>query len=167
MSAFAPVYLVSVHGWEATTAGGFLAAVQGAGALGRLGVGHWSDRVGSRLAPVRVIAVAAAVAMLLLAAGDAGLPWLAVLALAPAAVITVSDNGLGFTASAELAGPAWAGRAMGAQNTAQNLTAALTPPVLGLVIAEGGGYATAFALAALFPLLAAPLTPVTAEPARR
>ena len=37
------------------------------GALGRITVGRWSDRVGSRMRPVRIIAVAAASALFLLA----------------------------------------------------------------------------------------------------
>jgi sugar phosphate permease len=162
VSAFAPVYLVAVHGWSPLHAGWFLAAVQALGATGRLVAGHWSDRAGSRLRPMRSLAVASAAVMLLVALGDASWPWLVVLALVLAAVITVSDNGLGFTASAELAGISWAGRAMGAQNTAQNVAASLTPPMLGLVIGDSR-YALAFALTAVFPLLAIGLVPVRAE----
>ncbi|PRX43281.1 sugar phosphate permease [Prauserella shujinwangii] len=165
VSAFAPVYLVSVQQWSPLAAGWFLAVVQGLGALGRLAAGYWSDRVRSRLRPMRVLAVASAGAMLLVAVGEVSWPWLAVLALVLAAVVTVSDNGLGFTASAELAGAAWAGRAMGAQNTAQNIAASLTPPLLGLVIGDTR-YALAFGLAAAFPLLAVGLTPVRAESGR-
>jgi hypothetical protein len=82
--------------------------------------------------------------------------------MAIGAVITVADNGLGYTATAEIAGSAWAGRALGTQNTGQNVIAALTPPVLGLIIGAGG-YATAFACAAIAPVLAIGLTPVRAE----
>ncbi len=85
---------------------------------GRLGAGYWSDRAGSRLRPMRLIAVGSAAVMAALAAADVTVPWVAVVVLTLAAVVTVADNGLGFTASAELAGSAWAGRAMGAQNTA-------------------------------------------------
>jgi sugar phosphate permease len=159
VSAFAPAYLVGVHHWSPLAAGWFLAVVQGLGALGRLAVGYWSDRVRSRLRPMRQLAVASAAVMLLVALGDASWPWLAVLALALAAVITVSDNGLGFTASAELAGISWAGRAMGVQNTGQNIAASLTPPLLGLVIGDSR-YALAFALVAVFPMLAIRLVPV-------
>ncbi|MEC3981222.1 MFS transporter, partial [Amycolatopsis sp. H20-H5] len=134
VSAFAPVYLVAVQHWSPLSAGWFLAAVQVLGAGGRLVSGHWSDRVGSRLRPMRQLAVASAAVMLLVALGDATWPWLVLLALVLAAVITVSDNGLGFTASAELAGAAWSGRAMGTQNTGQNIAASLTPPLLGMRI---------------------------------
>nr|WP_158891964.1 MFS transporter [Amycolatopsis anabasis] len=165
VSAFAPVYLVTVQHWSAPAAGWFLAAVQALGALGRLASGYWSDRVGSRLRPMRQLAVASAAAMLLVALGDASWPWLVALALVLAAVITVSDNGLGFTASAEFAGLSWAGRAMGTQNTAQNLAAAATPPLLGLVIGDSR-YALAYCVAAVFPLCAIGLVPVRAELSR-
>jgi sugar phosphate permease len=162
VSAFAPVFLVTVYHWSLLSAGWFLAVVQVLGAAGRLASGYWSDRVGSRLRPMRQLAVASAAVMLLIALGDATWPWLAVLALVLGAVITVSDNGLGFTASAELAGISWAGRAMGAQNTAQNVAASLTPPLLGLVIGDSR-YTLAFCVAAVFPVLAIWLTPVRAE----
>jgi sugar phosphate permease len=162
VSAFAPVYLVTAHHWSPLAAGWFLAAVQALGAAGRLASGYWSDRVGSRLRPMRRLAIASTAAMLLVALGDATWPWLVLLALVLAAVITVADNGLGFTASAELAGISWAGRAMGAQNTAQNVASSLTPPLLGLVIGDSR-YALAFCVAAVFPVLAIPLTPVHSE----
>jgi hypothetical protein len=111
---------------------------------------------------MRQLAVASAAVMLLAAAGDRTWSWLVVLAIAAGAVITVADNGLGFTATAEFVGSAWSGRALGAQNTAQNIAAALTPPLLGLVIG-GANYALAFAIAAVFPVLAIGLTPVAAE----
>jgi hypothetical protein len=80
-------------------------------------------------------------------------------------VLAVSTNGLAFTAVAELAGPAWAGRALGIQNTGQNLLAAATPPVMAALIA-GAGYPAAFALAGVLPLAAAALVPTAAESAR-
>ncbi|HEY4018699.1 MAG TPA: MFS transporter [Pseudonocardiaceae bacterium] len=162
IAAFALEYLVTVLHWSPGPAGGFLAVIQVLGAGGRLGAGYWSDRVASRLGPMRQLAVASAAVMLLAAVGDRTWSWLVVLAIAVGAVITVADNGLGFTATAEFAGSAWSGRALGAQNTAQNIAAALTPPLLGLVIG-GSNYAVAFAIAAVFPVLAIGLTPVAAE----
>jgi sugar phosphate permease len=162
VSAFAPVLLVSARHWSPVAAGWFLAAAQVLGAGGRLASGYWSDRVGSRLRPMRQLAVASAVVMVLVALGERSWPPLALVALVLAAVITVADNGLGFTASAELAGASWAGRAMGAQNTAQNIAASLTPPLLGLVIGDSR-YALAFCVAAVFPLVAIGLTPVSSD----
>jgi sugar phosphate permease len=162
ISVFALDFLVSQRHWAAAGAGVFLAVVQLAGASGRLVAGYWSDRVGSRLRPMRLLAVASAGVMSLAAIGNAGPTWLVVLAIALGAVITVADNGLGFTATAELAGPSWTGRALGVQNTTQNITAALTPPLLGLVIGLTN-YSLAFVLAAIFPLLAIFVVPVKAR----
>jgi predicted MFS family arabinose efflux permease len=79
--------------------------------------------------------------------------------------LSVSTNGLAFTAVAELAGLAWAGRALGVQNTGQNLAAAATSPVLAQVI-DGIGYGGAFGLVTLFPALAILAVPTRAEPTR-
>jgi ABC-type nickel/cobalt efflux system permease component RcnA len=78
------------------------------------------------------------------------------------AVVAVSTNGLAFTAVAEYAGSAWAGRALGVQNTGQNALAAATPPVLALAIGSIG-FGAAFAVVAAFPIAAAALVPVSAE----
>jgi MFS family permease len=75
-----------------------------------------------------------------------------------ASVVTVSDNGLAFTAIAEIAGPFWSGRALGTQNTSQLLATGLTPPLFGALITVAG-YPAAFAVCALFPMLAIPLVP--------
>lgn len=79
-----------------------------------------------------------------------------------AAVVTVADNGRGYTSVAEFAGPSWAGRALGAQNTLQNVAALATAPMLATVIG-GSSYGWAFALTAVFPLLVISVTPVAAE----
>jgi MFS family permease len=118
---------------------------------------------------MRAVAVLAAgtMALLGLAAGIAGpdspvVTSAAVLLLVVASAVTVADNGLAFTAVAERAGPFWSGRALGLQNTAQYLTAAVAAPVAGVVI-EQVGYAATFALAGLFPILAIPLVPTGDE----
>ena len=90
---------------------------------------------------------------------------LAIALMVVASVITVSDNGLAFTAIAEIAGPFWSGRALGTQNTTQLLTGGIVPPVFGALI-TAAGYPLAFAVCALFPLIALPLVPVKADPMR-
>jgi MFS family permease len=74
----------------------------------------------------------------------------------------VSDNGLGFTATAELAGRAWSGRALGVQNTMQNVAGFATAPLVG-ALAGSFGFAWAFTAVAAFPVLGALLTPVEGE----
>jgi len=160
---FTLVWLMAERGWSAGSAGTLVTMAQLLGAAGRITAGRWSDMVHSRLRPIRTIALAAAAAMGLLALTD----WLgspiSIAMMITASVITVSDNGLAFTAIAEIAGPFWSGRALGTQNTSQLLTSAVVPPVFGALIG-GAGYAAAFAVCALFPLMAIPLVPVNADP---
>jgi MFS family permease len=118
---------------------------------------------------MRILSWAMAAVLLVLAVGAATGSPVAVVALVVAAVVTVSTNGLAFTAVAERAGQAWAGRALGLQNTAQNITAALTPPATAAVITAVGprsGYAAAFGLIVVVPVLAAAAIPVRSEPGR-
>ena len=147
MTVFAFDYLVNALGWSITDAGALLAATQLAGAASRLLVGWWSDRAGSRLGPMRLVALAIGLAMAALAT----LAWIgasvAVAALATAAIVTVTSNGLAFTAVAERAGPRWAGRALGVQNTFQNVIATLVATPLALLIGAAGGGASGYALA--------------------
>ncbi|SDG67085.1 MFS transporter [Pseudonocardia oroxyli] len=162
IAAFGTEYLVRQQGWGVAAAGAFMAVVQIAGAVGRIATGVWSDRARSRLRPMRQLAVGATLVLLVLALGDAVAPWLAVVALAVGGVVTVADNGLAFTAVAEIAGSAWSGKALGIQNTGQNVVSSLTPVVLGGLIGVTG-YAAGFALAAVAPLLAVGITPVRDE----
>ncbi|MGH3758714.1 MFS transporter [Actinophytocola sp.] len=157
---FAVTFLVSEHGWSPVQAGQLVAVMQIVGAGGRIAAGVWSDRVGNRMGPMRVVAVLAMLTMVLWGLG--GSSWLSVAALVAALVVTVTDNGLGFTATAELAGPFWAGRALGVQNTAQNIVAMSTAPVFGALITVLG-YPAALLIAAAFPLAGAVLTPVAGE----
>ncbi len=155
---FALVWLMSERGWSPGAAGTLVMASQILGAAGRIAAGRWSDRVGSRLRPIRVIAATAAVAMLLLGAtGLLDSAW-SVGVLVAASVVTVSDNGLAFTAIAEIAGPFWSGRALGAQNTVQLAATGLTPPVFGALI-TAAGYPLAFAVCAALAALAVPAVP--------
>jgi MFS family permease len=163
---FALVWLMADRHWSAASAGLLVTVAQILGAAGRIGAGMWSDRIGSRLQPVRTIAIAAALAMGVLALTDQMGSPLSVAVLVVASVITVSDNGLAFTAIAEIAGPFWSGRALGTQNTSQLLTTGIVPPVFGALIAVAG-YPLAFAVCALFPLAALPLVPVDADPMRQ
>ena len=172
VGAFALVFLVDERGWTAVHAGQLLAVSQVLGATSRIVAGRWSDRVGSRLRPMRQLAWCIGAVLALTAAGAVWTSPLSDLALVVACGITASTNGLAFTATAELAGRAWSGRAMGVQNTGQNLAASLTPPLLGALISSAG-YAWGFLLAAglaagagaLVP--SAPVPAVPPEPAHR
>ncbi|MGW6361413.1 MFS transporter [Streptomyces sp. NPDC055092] len=155
-SAFALVFLVDIRGYGAVAAGQLLALAQVLGALSRVVAGRWSDRVASRVRPMRQLAYATAAVLALTALGAV---WPSDALLIIACGVTASTNGLAFTAVAELAGRSWSGRAMGVQNTGQNLAASLTPPLLGALI-SAAGYATGFGLAAVIAGIAALAVPV-------
>jgi sugar phosphate permease len=162
VATFALVYLVDARGWTALAAGRLLAVAQVCGAGSRLGAGYWSDRVGSRMRPMRILAITTGAGMIALAVAAAAGSSIAVPIMLACGVVAVSTNGLAFTAVAEYAGSSWAGRALGIQNTGQNALAAATPPVLALAIGSIG-FGASFAVVAAFPLVAAAFVPVAAE----
>jgi len=142
VSTFCLAYLVDMRGWAPVDAGRLVFAAQLAAAAGRIASGVWSDRVASRLRPMRQLALASATVMAFLAVGAGLRSWLTVVAFCIGAVVTVADNGLAFTALAERAGPRSAGRALGTLNTVQNVAAGLTPALVG-ALAEAGDTAGA------------------------
>jgi len=157
------VWLTDDKGWSTFGASALVAATQVLGSAGRIGAGWWSDVVGSRLGPMRIVAIAAAATMLSLGLLS-GTP-LGIALIVIATTITVADNGLAFTSVAEIGGPYWSGRAMGLQNTGQYIVSALVPPLVGAVV-EGRGFGFTFAAVAVFPLIAIPLVPVKGEQRR-
>jgi MFS family permease len=165
-ATFAVTFLVSARHWSPIAAGQLVAVVQVVGAAGRILAGVWSDRAGSRMRPMRIIAVLAVLTMVAWALGAAADSWLAVGALVATLIVSVTDNGLGFTGTAELAGPFWAGRALGVQNTAQNVVAMAAAPLFGALI-TAFGYPLALGVAAVFPAVGTVLTPVAGESAAR
>jgi MFS family permease len=159
VSTFGMVFLISALGWGQDAAAALVAISQFVGALGRIVVGVLSDRVGSRVRVLRGVAVSAVVVMLALAMSGA-FAWAAVggVIIVIAAVVTVADNGLAYTSVAEAAGSSWVGKALGVQNTGQFIAASLVGPGIGALI-TATGFAGAFALVALVPLIAVPLVP--------
>lgn len=158
VSTFGLVWLVTELHFTSLSAGIVIGVSQFAGAVGRIGVGVLSDRVGSHLVPLRWVSVAAVAVMLLLGAASAFGSVGAAVVLIVAAVVTVADNGLAYTSVAEIAGPFWSGRALGAQNTGQFLAASVVGPAVGALIGVVG-FPLAFAAVAVCPAVAAPLVP--------
>lgn len=162
VGAFGLVFLTDVRHWSPIAAGQLMAGGQGLAAACRIGAGRWSDAVGSRLGPMRKLAGAVAVLSLLLGMFAQWQPSsVSVLVLVLLCGLSASTNGLSFTSVAELAGPHWAGRAIGVQNIGQNLTASLAPPLVGAII-TAAGFGTAFAVAAIAAFAAIAVVPVKA-----
>jgi MFS family permease len=160
---FMLVWLIKQCHWSVAAAGALMTVSQLLGALGRIAVGRWSDCIGSRMQPVRIIAAAAALTLLLLCLSDSVDSRFGVVLMVAISVIAVLDNGLEATAITEFAGPFWSGRALGIQNTTQRLMAAAGPPLFGVMIGAAE-YPAAWALCGLFPLAAVPLVPVGRRP---
>ena len=166
LSTFGLVWFTVGFGWSELAAGALVAAAQLVGAGGRIAAGVWSDRAQSRLGPLRLVAFAAIVVMLIAAAfGWFEWPVPAAIAFIVASCVSVADNGLAFTAVAEISGPQWAGRALGVQNTGQFLASAIVPPLIGGLIGVIG-IPAALALVALAPALAFPLVPTELDASR-
>ncbi|MDP4333734.1 MFS transporter [Curtobacterium sp. A7_M15] len=157
LSTYGLVWLVGL-GWSTAAAGLLVGASQFVGAVGRILVGAWSDRAGSRVGPLRTVAVSAAVVMGLLAVVDATHLAAAAVFLVVATSVTVADNGLAYTSVAEAAGPFWSGRALGAQNTGQFIAASAVGPGVGALVGALG-FAASFSIVGVLPLLALPLVP--------
>jgi sugar phosphate permease len=158
---YALVWLMSDRGWSAASAGALVTATQILGALGRMGVGALSDRVGSRMRPLRWVAVSTTVTMLVLAITNWMDSPVSIVVMVVASVVTVAPNGLAFTAVAEFAGPYWSGRALGMQNTGQYIAASLVPPAFGVLAAVS--FHVAFLVSSIFPALSVPVIPADHE----
>ncbi|MDA0634606.1 MFS transporter [Nonomuraea sp. MCN248] len=166
VGTYGVVCLVEVYGWDGVAAGRLFAAAAVAGAVTRVAAGRWSDLTGLRMAPLRLLTLTTLAALALLVLGTYGRSWLGVVMLALAAVVSVAGNGLAYLAAGELAGPAAAGRVLGAHNTAQNVVALAVVPLAGMLITQAG-YWVAFAVALACTLISIPVIPVRHERATR
>jgi sugar phosphate permease len=150
--SFIALYLHEERGWSVTAAALALAAVQLGGAVARVAAGVWSDRTGSRLRPLRLIALWSAIALAAAAALLDGPDALAAAGLAVAAVLTMAGNGVSFAAVAEMTGPDRVGTALGLQNTVLAVAVAVASPLFGAMVGLVS-WTAAFAITATFPLV--------------
>ncbi len=150
--SFLALYLHEERGWSVGAAALALGAVQIGGAVSRVAAGAWSDRAGSRIRPLRTLALSGGVT-LGLAAALLGAPDAAAAgALIVAGILTMAGNGVSFAAAAEMAGAGRVGTALGLQNTILFVAVAVAPPAFGAA-AGLTTWPAAFALAALCPLI--------------
>jgi sugar phosphate permease len=149
---FTVVFLHDHRGMSESGAAAVLAVVQALGIAARIGAGRWSDVVGSRLGPLRIIAVL--VTALVAATGlltDAPLALLLPVLVA-GGVLSMSWNGLSFAAAAEVAGHGRSGAAIGLQQTLLNGTGSVYPGLFG-ALAATTSWRAAFLAVAVVPLL--------------
>ena len=151
ITGFLVLFFHEERGLTTAAAAGVLAGVQVVAAAMRIGGGRWSDRLGSRIRPLRIVgvgsAITLAVAVVLL---SAPLPLL-IASFILAGGLSMSWNGLSFTAAAEIAGRARAGAALGMQQSALAAAGAIVPPAFAAIVATSS-WRLGFALSAAFPL---------------
>ena len=151
LTGFIVLFLHEERGLSPGAAGAVLALINLAGALLRIGLGRLSDRIGSRLRPLRTLSVALAAAMacaaILTEAPDAVL----IASLVAAGALAVGWNGLSFTATAELAGRERSGAALGFQQTALGLGSMVAPLGFAAVV-SATSWSVGFGVLAVLPL---------------
>jgi sugar phosphate permease len=152
VTGFLVLYLHDDHGFSTQRAALVLAAIQALAVVLRITLGRWSDLLGDRIGPLRLVGLAS-FGMLAATAGSLDAPTGAVVAaFVVAGGMAMSWNGLSFTAAAERAGRKRSGAAIGFQQTILSATATAVPPAFAAVV-DATSWRTAFALAALAPLL--------------
>jgi MFS family permease len=147
---FLVLFLHEHRGLSTASAGAALAAVNVLGAVCRIASGSWSDRRGTRIRPLRAIALSIAVALAVATALVEAPLWLLVPAFVLAGGLAMGWNGLSVAATAEAAGPARTGAALGFQQTTLAVASAVVPIVFAAVAAAS--WRLAFALAVGCPL---------------
>jgi MFS family permease len=145
------LFLHDEHGLSDGSAALVIAAAQVLAVAFRIGAGRWSDLMGARVRPLRLLGVAIALGVGLSAALADGPLWLLVPSLALAGGLSMAWNGLSFTAAAELAGARRSGAAIGFQQTVLSGAGVVAPVGFALLV-SGLSWPAAFGVAALFPL---------------
>ncbi|HEY6606969.1 MAG TPA: MFS transporter [Gaiellaceae bacterium] len=150
------------RGVTTAVAAGALAVTQVFGGIARIAAGRWSDRLHMRIVPLRLIALALALSVGTCAALLDTPIWLLVPAFVVAGTVALAWNGLAFTATAEAAGRARSGAALGLQQTFLS-AGAIVAPIAFAAIVHHGSWRLAFALAAASPLVGYALLSPLAE----
>ena len=143
-------------------AAGVLVAIYVLATAARIGSGRISDRLGSRLRPLRTIGVALAVSTAGVAAATDAPLWLLVPLFVVAGMLSMSWNGLSYASAAEMAGYARTGAALGFQQTLLGVVVAGAPPVIAVVATHS--WRLAFLLAAAGPAVGVVVLRRLAEP---
>jgi sugar phosphate permease len=149
---FTVLFLHDRRNLSAGAAAAVLAVVQLLGIGARVAAGRWSDVVGSRLRPLRTIALAITALVLLTAALVTSPLVVLIPSLVAAGVLAMSWNGLAFAAAVELVGHRRSGAAIGLQQSVLNSSGAVYPGLFGALVGATS-WTWGFLAVALLPLL--------------
>lgn len=149
--SFVVLFLHDARSVSASAAAAALATIQVGGAVARLVAGRWSDVTGRRMAPLRQLALATALAIAAAGALTTAPLAVTVAVLLAAGILSMSWNGLSLTAIAELSGRRRAGTAIGLQQTVMRGLSTATGVGFGAFVAATS-WGIAFAALAALPL---------------
>ena len=149
LTTFVVLFLHQHHHVSEHAAGAALAAIYVLAIAARIGSGRISDRLGSRLGPLRTIGVAVALCTAAVAAATEAPLALLVPLFVVAGVLSMSWNGLAYASAAEMAGAARTGAALGFQQTLLGVVVAAAPPVIAAIATHS--WRAAFFVAATGP----------------
>lgn len=150
--SFTVLFLHEGRGFTTGAAALVLAASQVLGATFRIVAGHWSDRLGTRIVPLRRLALGVSATLVLVAAVARAPAWILVPALIIAGGLGLSWNGLSFTAAAEVAGTRASGAALGLQQTILGI-GGIAAPIGFAALVSATSWRVAFLVAGLFPIV--------------
>jgi sugar phosphate permease len=151
LMGFVVLFLHDERGFSTAAAAGVLAVSQLLAAGLRIGVGRWSDVIGSRVRPLRLIGLAVAGLLALVAVAAMWDAWILVPVLAVATALSMAWNGLSFTIAAEIGGRR-SGAAIGIQQTTL-AAAGVAVPIAFAATVSASSWQAAFLLSAFFPLV--------------
>jgi sugar phosphate permease len=150
LMSFVVLFLHDARDFSTAAAAAVLAFAQVLAAGLRIGVGHWSDVMRSRIRPLRLVGVVIAVMLAVVAVTVSANPVILVPAIATATAISMAWNGVAFTMAAELGGRK-SGAAIGFQQTVL-AGVGMAAAVAFAALVSATSWQAAFAAAALFPL---------------
>ena len=151
LTGFVVLFLHEERGLSPGAAGAVLAVINVAGAVLRIGLGRLSDRIGSRLRPLRTLSLGLSLSMAAAAVLTEASNGVLIAGLVAAGALSVGWNGLSFTATAELAGRARSGAALGFQQTALGLGSMVAPLAFAALVGATS-WPVGFAVLALLPV---------------
>ena len=149
--SFVVLFLHDERGFSRTAAAGIFAVANAAAMVLRIGSGRWSDRLHTRILPLRWIGLATCAALGATAAALEAPNSIVVPLLVAATAISAAWNGLSFVAAAELAGTGRSGAAIGFQQTVLSIAGIFVAPLFAAVVAATS-WRTGFAAVAAVPL---------------
>ena len=151
LTGFLVLFLHDARGLSTGKAAAVLAAAQVAAVGLRISVGRWSDVVRARVRPLRLVGLAIFASLLLTAALVSVRLAILIPMLVAATALSMTWNGLSYTAAAELAGSTRSGAAIGVQQMVLSIVGFVAAPVFAALVDESS-WRIGFAVFAAGPL---------------